>query len=50
MIEPTYSFFKLLSEFAEQLVSVKMRPRFLNNDRMHMGWLKHEMFWSKFSL
>ena len=43
MIEPTYSVFRLVSESPKQLGFSKQQLSSLNNDRMNMKWLKHEM-------
>ena len=43
MTEPTYSIFRLASESPKQLGFSKLQPSSLNNDRMNMKWLKHEM-------
>ena len=43
MIELTYSFSRLMSEFEKQSQFAKLLPSSLNNDRMNMKWLKHEI-------
>ena len=50
MTEPTYSVFRLTSESSKQLGFSKQQSSSLNNDRMNMKWLKHEMLRTKFSL